>query len=806
MPRAKRKQAAPRMESGNYFPTIDIGLQNNYVYYRSLLSGDDERFALNRVIGQQAQDYLNGIHDSQLSNPADDQDSSTAVTKALKLLYDAYTNERAKEKKWLEEVCAALGINFNMDNADYIEIIKILNEVQKGADEALATIKSEAERWSDTNIDIERVLNSKKLQNKYESAARRLEKLGKVDKAKEYRELGEHLYWGTKGNAGRGDHNLTTIARAIGEIDQRANKLFTGSGRSVASRLEKILLPYIIRALNVKDYSINFDLNIIQTALRELLDVIMTELISAEIRNKLPSSIKRKANAPSFLKANNKTREQYVKDYINALGTDEIMDKVNHILTTNGYLDTLRLPAPTEEQKALQQAVKADSEESERVIQKVLKTLAQDKELQAEYIAEKQAKKQWKTKKTVTAENKGFLEFLQRKFNLNATITQNSIQQATQAGVRQRYYYSEERTIDEAAQQVFSKHASMMRGKGYRPKGNPKTDTVLGYFHYEFRFDNSKLKKQQSIAGKIQAELERAHQEMDKILEQSYKGEYDASEDDLNIRRTASLKSYTDNARIFEEIRQRQLARLEALANEVAKQQAEVNAIFTKFNVLTTVKDQSGLLDTFTPNNSKLRERGIGFSGGAMGTDNLGIRAIDNIVALGKKGGIMETTDVEWLKFALVNSGLGLIGYKNRSSLENYFSLFASYLMFDDAQNMITDAVAKSAEEIGKKHSVQNIHLYVINGVYMPQSYILYELHKKMTEAMTGTSFDTRNLADGTVRTQIYSYNVGSKYPGNTKQDWRNEASAAAKTTKLKMYFLMNFSDLVKQLSERIGL
>lgn len=802
MPRAKKRQAAPQVESGNYFPTIDIGLQNNYVYYNNLLSGDDERFALNRVIGQQAQGYLNEVHDLQLSNPADAQNSSTAVTKALGLLYSAYINERAKEAKWLEEVCTALGIEFSMDNADYFEIIKILNEVQKGADEALATIKSEAERWSDPNMDIERILNSKKLQNKYESAAKRLERLGKVDKAKEYRELGEHLYWGTKGNAGRGDNNLTTIARAIGEIDQRANKLFTGSGRSVAAHLEKILLPYIIRALNVKDYSINFDLNIIQTALRELLDVIMSELISAEIRGKLPSSIKRKANAPSFLKANNSTREQYVKDYINALGTDEIMDKVNRILTTNGYLDTLLLPAPTKEQKELQKAIKADSNESDRVIQKVLKTLAQDKELQEEYKATRQSK----SKRAVTAANKDFLKFLQDKFNLTKTITQDSIQQATQAGVRQRYYYSEERTIDEVAQQVFSKHASMLRGKGYRPKGNPKTDTVLGYFHYELGFDDSELNKQQSVASKIQTKLERANQEMDEIYKKAFNGEYDASEEDLNIRKTASLKSYTDNARIFEELRQKQLARLDALANEVAKQQAEVNAIFTKFNVLTTVKDQSGLLDTFTPNNSKLRERGIGFSGGAMGTDNLGIRAIDNIVALGKKGGIMETADAEWLKFALVNSGLGLIGYKNRSSLENYFSLFASYLMFDDAQNMITDAVTNSAKEIGQKNSVQNIHLYVINGVYMPQSYILYELHKKMTEAMTGASFDTRNLADGIVRTQIYSYNVGSKYPGNTQQDWQNEARAAAQITKIKMYFLMNFSDLVRQLSEQIGL
>jgi hypothetical protein len=45
----------------------------------------------------------------------------------------------------------------------------------------------------------------------------------------------------------------------------------------------------------------------------------------------------------------------------------------------------------------------------------------------------------------------------------------------------------------------------------------------------------------------------------------------------------------------------------------------------------------------------------------------------------------MSKQNIEWLRFALLNSGLGLIGYSNRSSLENYFSMFASFLMFDDA-------------------------------------------------------------------------------------------------------------------------
>lgn len=72
-----------------------------------------------------------------------------------------------------------------------------------------------------------------------------------------------------------------------------------------------------------------------------------------------------------------------------------------------------------------------------------------------------------------------------------------------------------------------------------------------------------------------------------------------------------------------------------------------------------------------------------------------------------------------------------------------------------------------------------------------------------MKEAISSASFKTRNLSKGTVRTQIYSYNVGSKYPGNTEADWEREADNARKTTKIKMYFLMNMADVVNQLYEK---
>lgn len=46
-----KKKTPATVTSGNYFPTLDIGLKNNYIYYNSLLIGTDENFAMNRVIG-----------------------------------------------------------------------------------------------------------------------------------------------------------------------------------------------------------------------------------------------------------------------------------------------------------------------------------------------------------------------------------------------------------------------------------------------------------------------------------------------------------------------------------------------------------------------------------------------------------------------------------------------------------------------------------------------------------------------------------------------------------------------------------
>ena len=94
-------------------------------------------------------------------NP-DIDNSMDVVLPALNLILKAAENERKKEVAWVAQVCEALGMNApsNSDDFDYMEFIKIVNEVQKGSSSALAAIAAEKERWS--RIDIEAVLEAKK--------------------------------------------------------------------------------------------------------------------------------------------------------------------------------------------------------------------------------------------------------------------------------------------------------------------------------------------------------------------------------------------------------------------------------------------------------------------------------------------------------------------------------------------------------------------------------------------------------------------------------------------------------------------
>jgi len=81
--------------------------------------------------------------------------------------------------------------------------------------------------------------------------------------------------------------------------------------------------------------------------------------------------------------------------------------------------------------------------------------------------------------------------------------------------------------------------------------------------------------------------------------------------------------------------------------------------------------------------------------------------------------------DAEWLTFALINCGKGMIGSDNKHALEDYLSAYVGLLMFSDASIISNDIKDYMKSEIVS--SVSNIHLYTLNDTYVPSSYILHE-------------------------------------------------------------------------------
>jgi hypothetical protein len=92
--------------------------------------------------------------------------------------------------------------------------------------------------------------------------------------------------------------------------------------------------------------------------------------------------------------------------------------------------------------------------------------------------------------------------------------------------------------------------------------------------------------------------------------------------------------------------------------------------------------------------------------------------------------------EADWLIFAMINCGEGMIGSNNKHALEDYLSGYVGLLMFSDASIIAKDIGDYMNNMIVS--DITNIHLYVLNNKYVPSSYILNETYKAMEQFLEG--------------------------------------------------------------------
>lgn len=143
--------------------------------------------------------------------------------------------------------------------------------------------------------------------------------------------------------------------------------------------------------------------------------------------------------------------------------------------------------------------------------------------------------------------------------------------------------------------------------------------------------------------------------------------------------------------------------------------------------------------------------------------------------------------DEQMLQFLAYNLIHGAAADDMTGPLEKYFSMFAGLLMFDDIQNMAIEAT-QNLSSVENNKNVLQIHLYNLNGLYIPASMILFHVRDELN--------NIASLASSNLGAQAHiSFNTDS----SPNKDYVVRA-AGAKKTKVNITFLGGFTNLINNL------
>ena len=190
-------------------------------------------------------------------------------------------------------------------------------------------------------------------------------------------------------------------------------------------------------------------------------------------------------------------------------------------------------------------------------------------------------------------------------------------------------------------------------------------------------------------------------------------------------------------------------------------------------------------------------------SEGFHGRDMLILNYIDDMYGADNLAKL-ELPDRNTLYFLALNLGSEAVAADKKDDLANYLSIFAGLLMFDDIYNMAKEAQAsllmKHYRSPGK---VKQIHLYNLNGIYVPSSMILTSMYMIMSEleeyAFEGASTKVR-ISTSDANTAISNY-LNTR-PKPLYAQWAPLADAVSSGTNVRIQLLSGFTSLVTQLSK----
>lgn len=151
------------------------------------------------------------------------------------------------------------------------------------------------------------------------------------------------------------------------------------------------------------------------------------------------------------------------------------------------------------------------------------------------------------------------------------------------------------------------------------------------------------------------------------------------------------------------------------------------------------------------------------------------------------------------LDFLVLNLSSLAVGGNLKGTVEEYLSIFAGMLMFDDVQNIAQEAM--NMIQGAKDGTVKQIHLYNLNGVYVPASMLLSFTYAGMKE-LSNTIFRgyAARAAISTAKADSAISDYLTTRPTPLKAQWPVVAESVASGTTIRINFLASFNEFLKGL------
>lgn len=154
----------------------------------------------------------------------------------------------------------------------------------------------------------------------------------------------------------------------------------------------------------------------------------------------------------------------------------------------------------------------------------------------------------------------------------------------------------------------------------------------------------------------------------------------------------------------------------------------------------------------------------------------------------------------EDLEMLLRNIAESCLGHDNLIPLQNYLSLFAGLLIFDDLAYMAYDTMQYYANNQQLQEGIHQLHIMEIDNKFYPISTILQHVIDNAQILRNQIATESMRPQQG-ARVIIIPHKI-SPIQGATIEDWKETAKEALNTTYIKIFILKNLHNFYQQLGD----